>query len=46
MLTCIKDWELGDARAQHVVKNENLELEETFSNKPLDQDEGQATGKE
>jgi hypothetical protein len=36
MLTCIKDWELGDARAHHDVENENIELEETFSNKPLD----------
>jgi len=27
ILTCIKDWELGDARAQHDVEKEILELE-------------------
>ena len=44
MLTYIKEWELRDARAQHDVKKENLELEEIFGNSQLDQEEGQATG--
>ena len=44
ILTRIKDWELGDARAQHDVEKEILELEQAFGN--MDQGEGQATGKE
>jgi hypothetical protein len=27
MLTCIKDWELGDARPQHEVEKGMVELE-------------------
>ena len=39
-----KDWELGDARSQHDVEKETNEQEEAFSNKYLDQDEGQVIG--
>jgi hypothetical protein len=38
MLTCIKDWELGDRRLQHDVDNQ--ELEESFKNLYLDEDDG------
>jgi hypothetical protein len=34
MLSCIKDWEAGDARAQHAVEDE--ELEETYEEQYLD----------
>jgi hypothetical protein len=34
MLNCIKDWEAGDARAQHAV--EDKELEETYEEQYLD----------
>ena len=27
MLTCVQDWELGDARAQHDIEKEVMELE-------------------
>ena len=37
MLTCIKDWELGEKRKQHVVDNQ--ELEDSFKNLYLDEDE-------
>ena len=37
MLICIKDWELGERREQHVVDNQ--ELEDSFKNLYLDQDE-------
>ena len=37
MLTCIKDWELGERREQHAVDNQ--ELEESFKNLYLDEDE-------
>ncbi|XP_022680970.1 zinc finger BED domain-containing protein DAYSLEEPER-like [Setaria italica] len=43
MLTCLKDWELGDARAQHDVEKEVNELEETYKSPYPDMDEGQAT---
>ena len=36
-LTCLKDWELGEKREQHVV--DNKELEESFKNLYLDVDE-------
>ena len=41
MLTCIKDWELGERRLQHVVYNQ--ELEDSFKNLYLDEDESGAT---
>ncbi|XP_066392152.1 zinc finger BED domain-containing protein RICESLEEPER 2-like [Miscanthus floridulus] len=37
MLTCIKDWELGEKRKQHVVDNQ--EPENSFQNLYLDEDE-------
>ena len=37
MLTCLKDWELGEKREQHVV--DNPELEDSFQNLFLDEDE-------
>ena len=40
MLTCIKDWELGERREQHEAKD--TELEEAFENLYLDEEE--ATG--
>ena len=40
MLTCIKDWELGERRLQHVVYNQ--ELEDSFKNLYLDEDESRA----
>jgi hypothetical protein len=40
MFTCIKDWELGDARAQHEVEKGMQELEDAF-NKLLEDGEGQ-----
>ncbi|XP_012704541.1 uncharacterized protein LOC101768278 [Setaria italica] len=42
MLTCLKDWELGDASPQHDVEKEINELEETYKSPYPDQDEGQA----
>jgi hypothetical protein len=43
MLTCIKDWELGDARAQHEVEKGVQELEDVdAANKLLEDGEGQA----
>jgi hypothetical protein len=43
MLTCIKDWELGDARAQHEVEKGMQELEDAdAANKLLEDGEGQA----
>ena len=36
MLTCLKDWELGEKREQHVVDNQ--ELEDSFQNLYLDED--------
>ena len=40
MLTCIKDWELGEKREQHAVDNQ--ELEDSFKNLYLDEDEAAA----
>ena len=40
MLTCIKDWELGERRLQHAVYNQ--ELEDSFKNLYLDEDESRA----
>lgn len=37
MLTCLKDWELGEKREQHAV--DNPELEDSFQNLFLDEDE-------
>ena len=37
MLTCIKDWELGERREQHEAKD--IELEEAFENLYLDEEE-------
>jgi hypothetical protein len=37
MLTCIKDWEEGNARTQHTV--ENKELEDSFSDLYLDDEQ-------
>ena len=39
MLTCVKDWELGDARAQHEVEKGMEEMEYAFSR--LMEEEGQ-----
>ena len=36
MLTCLKDWELGEKREQHAVDNQ--ELEDSFQNFYLDED--------
>jgi hypothetical protein len=44
MLICVKDWELGDARAQHQVEKEMQELEALLGSKQ--HVEGQASGKE
>ena len=41
MLNCLKDWELGEKREQHAAAN-NKELEETFNNLYLYEDEGGA----
>ena len=41
MLTCLKDWELGEKREQHATAD-NKELEEAFKNLYLDEDEGGA----
>ena len=37
MLTCLKDWELGEKREQHAV--DNKEMEKSFKNLYLDVDE-------
>ena len=42
MLACIKDWELGESRLQHVVDNQ--ELEDSFKNLYLDEDADEAAG--
>ena len=42
MLVCIKDWELGQQRAQHVV--EDQEIEDYFKNLWLDEDLNASTG--
>ena len=39
MLTCLKDWELGEKREQHAA-TDNKELEEAFKNLYLNEDEG------
>ena len=36
MLSCIKDWELGERRLQHAIDNQ--ELEDSFKNLYLDED--------
>ena len=36
ILTCIKDWELGERRLHHAVDNQ--ELEDSFKNLYLDED--------
>ena len=36
MLACIKNWELGESRLQHIVDNQ--ELEDSFKNLYLDDD--------
>ena len=36
MLTCLKDWELGEKREQHAVDNQ--ELKDSFQNLYLDGD--------
>ena len=41
MLTCLKDWELGEKREQHAA-TDNKELEEAFKNLYLYEDEGGA----
>jgi hypothetical protein len=42
-LTCIKDWELGDARTRHEVEKGMQELEDAdAANKLLEDGEGQA----
>ena len=42
MLACIKDWELGESRLQHVVDNQ--ELEDSFKNLYHDEDADGAVG--
>ena len=42
MLTCIKDWELGERRLQHAIDNQ--ELEDFFKNLYLDEDEAGTSG--
>ena len=42
MLTCVKDWELGDARAQHEVEKGLQELDEALHKVQL-KEEGQPT---
>ena len=42
MLACIKDWELGESRVQHVVDNQ--ELDDSFKNLYLDEDADGAAG--
>ena len=41
MLACIKDWELGERRLHHAVDNQ--ELEDSFKNLYLDEDESRAS---
>ena len=41
MLTCLKDWKLGEKREHHAAADNN-ELEEAFKNLYLDEDEGGA----
>ena len=41
MLTCIKDWELGERRLEHAIDNQ--ELEDSFKNLYLDEDEAGAS---
>jgi len=43
-LTCVKDWEVANARAQHDIAKEMRELEVKFGIE--DNDEGQAAGNE
>jgi len=40
MLTCVKDWELGDARTQHEVEKGMQEMEYAFS-RLMEEEEGQ-----
>ena len=40
MLTCIKDWKLGERRLQHAIYNQ--ELEDSFKNVYLNEDESEA----
>ena len=42
MLVYIKDWELGQQRAQHVV--EDQEIEDYFKNLWLDEDQNASAG--
>ena len=42
MLTCIKDWELEERRLEHAVDNQ--ELEDSFKNLYLDEDEASTSG--
>ena len=42
MLTCIKDWELGERRLPYVVDNQ--ELEDFFKNLYLDENEAGTSG--
>ena len=42
MLTCIKDWELGERRLHYVVDNQ--ELEDSFKNLYLDENEAGTSG--
>jgi hypothetical protein len=39
MLTCLKDWELGEKREQHSA-TDNKELEDTFKNLYLNEPDG------
>ena len=42
ILTCIKDWEVGETRLQHTVDNQ--ELDDSFKNLYLDEDADGAAG--
>ena len=42
MLTCIKDWKLGERRLQHAVDNQ--ELEDSFKNLYLDENDAGTSG--
>jgi hypothetical protein len=39
MLTCLKDWELGEKREQHLAAD-NKKLEDVFKNLYLDEPDG------
>jgi hypothetical protein len=44
VLSCIKDWELADQHKQHTVEKETKDLEETFEDMYLDDEQGVSPG--